>query len=250
MRISANLGFLLRDLELPDAIRRAKELGFAAVECHWPFDTDADAVAAALSQTGLPMLGLNTVRGNLAAGDFGLAAISDRREEARAAIDQALDYAVRIGCRNVHVMAGRAQGREAFSTFVENLSYAAERASRSAIGILIEPLNTRDAPGYFLTDMATATRVVEAVGSPSVKIMFDCYHMQIMGGDLVHTVRDAMPLIGHVQFAAVPDRAEPDHGEVDFSWLLPAIRELGYEGCFGAEYKPISGSFGWLEKLV
>ena len=248
MRFSANLGFLFREFSLPDAIRHAHAQGFDAVECHWPYDVDAKAVAAALSETGMPMLGLNTVRGDVDAGDFGLSAVSGREVEARAAIDQAIGYAAQIGCANVHVMAGKADGTEAFDTFCENLTYAAEKALPHDIKILIEPLNTRDAPGYFLTDVGRALEVIERTGLGSVRIMYDCYHMQIMGGDLLRSVERHLDRIGHVQFAAVPDRAEPDHGEVDFSWLLPQIAALGYQGWFGAEYKPVTGSLEWLER--
>lgn len=249
MRISANLGFLFREHDLPEAIRQAKRHGFAAVECHWPFDTDPQAVSAALAETGLPMLGLNTIRGDTDAGDFGLAAVPGREQEARDAIDQAVDYASAIGCRNVHVMAGRTEGERAFATFVANLGYADERAARAGVDLLVEPLNTRDAPGYFLTDCDMAVRVIEAVGSARIRIMFDCYHMQIMRGDLVNTVRALLPRIGHIQFASVPDRREPDAGEIDYAWLLPALRDLGYTGFFGAEYKPVTGSFDWMTAL-
>lgn len=249
MRISANLGLLLTDLALPDAIRRAKALGFDAVECHWPYDTDPGAVLAALDETGLPMLGLNTMPGDVGAGDVGLSALPARKAEARTAIDQAIGYAERLRCRHVHVMAGRAEGPEARSAFVENLRYAADGAVRSGLSILIEPLNERDVPGYFVRHLDTALDVVAAVDRPAVKIMFDCYHMQIMGGDLINRVRQALPLIGHIQFASVPERAEPDRGEVDYGWLLPAIVDLGYEGYFGAEYKPRSGRFEWLETM-
>lgn len=249
MLISANLGFLFRELSLPEAIRHAHAKGFDAVECHWPYDTDAGAVSAALAETGMPMLGLNTVRGDAEAGDFGLAAIPGRETEARTAIDQAVGYAARIGCANVHVMAGRAEGKAAFDTFCANLAYAAEKAAPYGIGILIEPLNTRDAPGYFLTDVDRALEVIERTGSDSVRIMYDCYHMQIMRGDLLRTVARVLDRIGHIQFAAVPDRAEPDHGEVDFSWLLPEIAALGYRGWLGAEYRPVTGSLAWLDDL-
>lgn len=249
MRISANLGFLFREHDLPEAIRQARRHGFDAVECHWPFDTDAGAVRAALDETGLAMLGLNTIRGDMDAGDFGLAAVPGREQEARRAIDQAIDYAAAINCRNVHVMAGKAGGEDAFATFVANLGYADERAAEAGLDLLVEPLNTRDAPGYFLTDCDMAMRVIEAVGSARIRIMFDCYHMQIMCGDLVNSVRALLPRIGHIQFAAVPDRTEPDAGEIDFAWLLPALRDLGYTGFFGAEYKPVTGSFEWMKAL-
>jgi hydroxypyruvate isomerase len=246
MRISANLGFLFLEHALPDAIRAAHRQGFDAVECHWPYETDPAAVAAALKETGLPMLALNTLRGDIRAGENGLAAVPGRQDEARKYIDAAMDYAAAIACPRVHVMAGVAEGKEAFDCFVGNLRYAAQKATASGMTMLIEPLNTRDAPGYFLPDLRTAHAVIDAVASPAVKIMFDCYHMQITGGDLLERFRESLPEVGHVQFAAVPDRSEPDRGEVAYDRLLPAMVELGYAGYLGAEYRPVSGSFGWL----
>ena len=245
MQISANLGFLFRDLALPDAIRAAKRQGFDAVEMHWPYETDPAVVAAVLAETGMPLLGVDTARGNPDAGDFGLSALPGREAEARAAIDEAVTWSVATGCRNIHVMAGKARGDEALAAFMGNLRYAVERASPHGIGILIEPLNPCDAPGYFLLDLPTALRVVEATDG-AVKVMFDCYHMQIVHGDLLRTVERHLAAIGHVQFAAVPDRAEPDHGEVDYGWLLPAITDAGYTGAFGAEYRPAANSFSWM----
>ncbi|MBZ9983407.1 TIM barrel protein [Mesorhizobium sp. BR-1-1-8] len=248
MQLSANLGFLFRDLALPDAIRSAKRRGFAAVEMHWPYDTDASVVAALLAETGLPLLGINTARGDVGAGDFGLSALPGRETEARAAIDQAVQWAAVTGCRNIHVMAGKAIGDEAFATFTGNLRYASKAAARHNIGILIEPLNPRDAPGYFLSDLSTALRVIDATDG-AVKVMFDCYHMQIIQGDLLNSVRQFSDKIGHIQFAAVPDRSEPDHGEVDYGWLLRAIADAGYDGAFGAEYRPTTDSFAWMKRF-
>ena len=253
VRLSANLGFLFADMDLPAAIHAAHQAGFAAVELHWPYATPAGAVRAAVEATGLPVLGLNTVRGDVAKGEFGLAALPGREADARAAIDEAIAYARAIGCRNVHVMSGRAEGAAAERTFIANLAYAAEEARGHGIGILIEPLNLRDVPGYFLTDLAAAARIVAAVGADNLAIMFDCYHMQIMGGDLLNRLRAHMPLIGHVQFAAVPDRQEPDHGELDFAWLLPAIADAGYDGFFGAEYRPRGATgdgLGWMGRFI
>jgi 2-dehydrotetronate isomerase len=250
MDISANLGFLFTELALPDAIRKAKSLGFSAVECHFPFGSDAESVRAALEETGLPMLSLNTSPGNAGDGDFGLAAIPGRKREARIAIDEAIAYAGKIGCRYVHVMAGRANGTRARETFADNLKYAADRVGHDGMGILIEPLNSRDVPGYFLANLDQATDTIAELDLPPVRIMFDCYHMQIIGGNLIDGIEKALPLIGHVQFASVPDRAEPDHGEVDYFTLLPAIKRLGYDGHFGAEYRPGSGSFEWLRLLT
>lgn len=243
-RFSANLGFLWTELPLPDAIRRAKAAGFDAVEAHWPYETPVDDVKAALAETGLPLLGINTVRG--AAGENGLSALKGREEDARAAIDQALDYAHAAGAAAVHVMAGRFGDDE---TFIGNLRYAAEKARDLGDTILIEPLNTRDTPDYFLCGIEQAADIIERAGAANIRIMFDCYHVQVMQGDLLRRFEAHLPLIGHVQFAAAPARDEPDRGEVAYERLLPAMEAVGWKGFFGAEYRP-SGttdeSLGWM----
>lgn len=249
MRFSANLGFLWADRPLPDAIRAARAAGFDAVESHWPFDVPADAVKAALDETGLAMLGLNTRRGDVAAGDNGLAAIPERMDEARAAIDEAIAYAVTVGAGNVHVMSGFAEGPDARATFVSNLRYACERARPHRITILIEPLNRYDAPGYFLTTTDQATEVIAEVAAPNLKLMFDCYHVQVMEGDVSRRIERLMPQIGHIQFASVPDRGAPDHGELDYAHIFRRVRELGWHAPLGAEYKPggdTDATLGWL----
>ncbi|MCI5076318.1 TIM barrel protein [Oricola sp.] len=247
MKLSANLGFLWKDLPLPDAIRAAHWAGFDAVECHFPYDVPVDAVNAALAETGLPMLGLNTRKG--AADEFGLAAMPGREEEARAAIAEAIDYARAIGCRNVHVMAGKS-GAEGDAVFRANLDYACELAGD--ITILIEPINARDVPGYHLATLEQAADLVISLGHPNLKIMADCYHVQIMGGDLVRRIERHLPLIGHIQFAAVPSRGEPGSGELNYRWVLRALGTLGYDGWFGAEYRPAGpteNELGWMDAL-
>lgn len=249
---SANLGFLWQELSLPDAIRAAKAARFDAVECHWPYNYDADSVAAALRETGLTMLGLNTSRGNVEAGDNGLAAIPGREEEAQAAIRQAVDYAVAIGALNIHVMAGKAEGEAAHRTFVANLAYACECAAAHGITILIEPLNHRDAPGYFLKSSGQAVAIIQEVVASNLKLMFDCYHLQIMEGDISKRLEALQPHIGHVQIAAVPDRAEPDHGELDYRHIVRLLDALGYEKPLGAEYRPkttTDAGLSWLSGL-
>lgn len=245
-RFSANLGFLWTDVPLPDAIRRAKAAGFEAVECHFPYDVDIVAVNAALDETGLPMLGLNTIRGDIAGGDFGLSALKGREADARAAITQAIDYAHAIGCRNVHVMAGKGGAER---TFLSNLAFAAYEARDLNIGILIEPINHHDAEDYFLWNIEQAADYVEVIGAPNLKIMFDCYHVQIMQGDLVRRLEAHLPQVGHIQIAAAPSRAEPDEGEISYERLIPAIDAMGYDGFIGAEYKPRTTTdegLGWM----
>ena len=250
LRFSANLGFLWQELSLPDAIRAAKAAGFDAVECHFPYDTPAESVRQALTETGLPMLGLNTTRGRVETGDNGLAAVPGREDEARRAIDQAIDYAAAIGAQNIHVMAGKSKGEEAHDTFIANLRHACERAGKVGATILIEPLNHRDAPGYFLQTTDQALDIISAVGAQNIKLMFDCYHVQIMQGDLTHRLQAHLDAIGHIQIAAVPDRHEPDHGEIDYGYVLRFLEKLGYDRPIGAEYRPATtteGGLSWLQ---
>jgi hydroxypyruvate isomerase len=248
MRFSANLGFLWADRPLPEAIRAAHAAGFAAVECHWPYAAPPEPVAAVLAETGLPMLGLNTLRGE--PGENGLAALPGREAEARAEIDRAIGYARAIGCGAVHVMAGFAEGPAAEAAFLANLDHACLAAPE--LVILIEPLNRYDAPGYFLTGSDQAAQLIERAGHANLRLMFDCYHLQIMEGDLTRRLRRHLPIVGHVQVASVPDRGPPDHGEVDYRHICGVLRELGWERPVGAEYKPggaTEDTLGWLADL-
>ncbi len=252
MRFSANLGFLWNDISLPDAIHAAKEAGFDAVEMHWPYETPALNVRAALEETGLPLLGLNTRRGNVAAGDNGLSAIPGREDDARAAIVEALAYADIVGARAIHVMAGFAQGDDAHRCFVDMLSFACENAAKIGKTILIEPLNRHDAPGYFLSNTEQARGVIESVGADNLKLMFDCYHVGRTEGDVTTRLADLLEIIGHIQFASVPDRGAPDHGEIDYSFVFKATRDLGWQTPLGAEYKVLGSTdatLGWKSNL-
>ncbi len=251
MRYSANLGFLWSELALPDAIHKAAAAGFAAVECHWPYTTPAHRVAKALAETGIPMLSLNTWRGD-AAGDYGLTAIPGREKEARAAIDQAMEYAQAIHTNNIHVMAGNASGDPACKTYIENLRYATRKADKLDITILIEPLNHYDAPGYFLSNTEQAKRILDEVAAPNLKLMFDCYHLQIMQGDISRSLLELMPIIGHIQIASVPDRSEPDGGELNYRHIINLLKDIGYSHPIGAEYNPrtsVEAGLGWINLL-
>ncbi|MBX2826445.1 MAG: TIM barrel protein [Gammaproteobacteria bacterium] len=252
VRLSANLGFLWQELSLPEAIRQAARAGFDAVECHWPFSVDPDDINAAVSDAGIPLIGLNTLRGDAAAGDNGLCALPQRVGEARDSIDQAVTYAQATGVSAIHVMAGIASGASARQTFMENLEYAAGQAGSSGITILIEPLNHHDAPGYFLQTSAQAAQLIEELNLPNVKLMFDCYHLQIMEGDLTRRLHALAPITGHIQFAGVPARSEPDVGELNYAHLFQEIEKSGYTGFVGAEYKPTASTdegLGWMTTL-
>ncbi|GGX48788.1 hydroxypyruvate isomerase [Tateyamaria omphalii] len=245
MRFSANLGFLWNDRPLPDAIHAAKAAGFDAVECHWPYDIPAQDVRTALDATGLPMLGLNTSRGDVAGGENGLAALPGRTDDARAAIDQAIAYADIVDAGAIHVMCGFASGAEAHTTFIENLRYAYAATPRT---ILIEPLNRHDAPGYFLQSTDQARAIIAQVDAPNLKLMFDCYHVGRTEGDILTRITDLGDLIGHIQFASVPDRGAPDHGELDYATIFAALQD--WPRPLGAEYKPVGDTdttLAWMQ---
>lgn len=249
MKFSAHLGYLWNDLPLPDAIRKAKSAGFDAVDCHFPYDEDPQLVRAALVQVGLPMLGINT-RIDKKNGDFGLAAVPGRETDARVIIDEAVTYAAAINTPTVHVMAGNVKGPAAFDCFEKNLRYAVAEAAKHDITILIEPLNPRSNPDYFLQDMPTAVQLIEKIAAPNLKLLFDFFHAQIIRGDLLKQVEAFLPLIGHMHIAGVPNRNEPDASEVNFGWLLPEVYKLGYDGYISAEYAPagetVEEGLGWL----
>lgn len=248
MKFSANLGFLWADRPLPEAIRAAKSAGFDAVECHWPYAVPPEDVKTALDETGLQMLGLNTQRGDVAGGENGLSALPGREADARAAIDEALAYARTTGTGAVHVMAGFSGGPRAHATFCNNLAYACAQAGPHGITILIEPLNHHDAPGYFLSTSEQAAAIIHELGLPNLKLMFDCYHLQIMEGDLTRRLSRLLPLIGHIQIASVPDRGTPDHGELDYAHILAHIVSLDWQPPIGAEYKATAGAtLDWLK---
>ncbi|MEL7515794.1 MAG: TIM barrel protein [Pseudomonadota bacterium] len=247
MQFSANLGFLWTDRPLPEAIHAAQAAGFAAVECHWPYETPAQEVRAALAASGLPMLGLNTIRGK--PGENGLGALPGREVEARAAIDQAIQYAETVGAGAVHVMAGFSDGAGAQAAFEANLSYAAAQTDRT---ILIEPLNRHDAPGYFLKTTDQARAIIERVSAQNLKLMFDCYHVGRTEGDVITRLTELLPLIGHIQFASVPDRGPPDRGELNYAAIFSHIASLGWTAPLGAEFKPRSPGdiLHWAEPLA
>jgi hydroxypyruvate isomerase len=255
-RFSANLGFLFADRPDLERIGAAAAAGFEAVEMHWPYQVPAAEMRAALARHQVTMLGLNTPVGNAAAGDFGLAALPGRESEFAQAFEQALSYGSAIGATAVHCMAGVAAADDAAAaerTFVANLREAADKAAQASMTILIEPINHRDKPNYFLHHIEQAAAIIGQVGRSNVRIMFDCYHTQIMQGDLTRRLEAYLDVIGHVQIAAVPSRAEPDEGEIDYRDICRTLDRLGYDGWVGAEYKPrgrTEDGLGWLKALA
>lgn len=255
LRFSANLGFLWPELDLIGRMEAAATAGFGAVELHWPYDVPPGDVRAACKRHDLTLLGLNTGVGNASSGEFGLGAISGRETDFQVLIDQAIAYCRESGAQSIHVMAGvlrPEEQMEARSTFLRNLELAATKAAAYELTLLLEPINPRDKPGYFYSRIGEAAELIDELGASNVKLMFDIYHVGVTEGDVLKRLERFMPMIGHIQIAAVPSRAEPDEGEIAYDRILKTVDALDYEGWVGCEYKPradTSAGLGWIDEL-
>lgn len=252
-RFAANLGYLFTDRALLERVGAAAACGFKAIELQFPYDVPASNMKAAIARNKLAMLGINTPPGDRA-GEFGIAAVPGREKDFQVLFGRALDYITAIGGSAVHCLAGKVevdQRPAAERVFIDNLRMAADLAGAKGINILIEPINARDRPNYYLNRVEHAADIVAKLGKPNVKIQFDFYHVQIVGGDLLHRFEQHLPLIGHLQCAAVPSRHEPDEGEVNYPGVFAAVDRLGYQGWIGAEYRPrgkTEEGLGWGRK--
>jgi 2-dehydrotetronate isomerase len=250
--LSANIAFLFSEQPFLDRIDAAARAGFAAVECQFPYEHAPKDIRAALDGAGIPMLSLNTAPGDRD-GDFGLACDPARRAEFQASVHRSLDYAAALDVPMVHVLAGMVAPAteaeaEAEESYLLNMDWAAGEAAKAGRSILTEPLNTRDRPGYFMRRSDQAAHLIRQIGRPNFKLMFDVYHIQIMEGDITRRLERHFDIIGHVQIAAVPSRAEPDEGEINLAHVCAVLQRLGYKGHIGCEYKPRAGTeegLGW-----
>jgi len=241
LRLAANISMMFQEVDLFDRFAQAAEVGFGAVEIHAPYDEAKEDVAAAAKRHGLEVVLLNVMPP--------VAAIPGREAEFREALARALAYAQAAGCRQLHCVAGQTDHPDAEATFVANLQWASEQAGPAGVRLLLEPLNTRDNPGYFLTGTAQAHRIIETVGTGGVFLQYDVYHMQIMEGFLAETIKANLDLIRHFQIGGVPGRHEPDENqEINYRYLLDLIEGFGFEGWVGCEYHPRAGTvegLGW-----
>jgi hydroxypyruvate isomerase len=247
-RFAANLSLLYPELDFLARFAAAARDGFQAVEYLFPYAWPAAELAARLQAHGLQQVLFNAPPGDWEAGERGLACLPGREAEFRTGFEQALDYAGALACPRIHVMAGLAPlGADPAvlqATYLNNLRWAAAQAAPQGVTVLIEPINLRDMPGYFLSRQAQAHAVVAEVGAPNLQVQMDLYHCQIMEGDVAMKLRQYLPggRIGHLQIAGVPERHEPDTGELNYPYLFALLDELGYDGWVGCEYRPQRGA--------
>jgi hydroxypyruvate isomerase len=242
LRFCANLSMMFQELPFPQRFAAAARAGFAGVEYLFPYDHPAAEIKRWLEDAGLTQVLFNAPPGDWSAGERGLACLPGREEEFRDGVRRALDYAHTLGCHQVHVMAGLAPAGFSpvtlTSLYAANLAWAAERAAEAGVRLLIEPINHRDMPGYFLNTTDQAVAVIEAIGRGQIFLQFDVYHCQITEGDITRRFERLLPFIGHVQIADVPARNEPGTGEIGWDYVFRRIEASGYEGWIGLEYRP------------
>ncbi len=255
-KFAANLSMMFQ--EIPNFLDRfdaAAKAGFKGVEFLFPYDHKPEEIAERLEKNRLFLALFNTVPGNWAGGERGLAALPGREAEFRAGVETAIRYAKAAKCPLVHTMAGlwpdgqdKAPGER---VYIENLRWAADRLAPEGLTAIIEPINTRDIPGYFLNYTGQACRIIDAVGRPNLRLQFDLYHVQIMEGDLAPKIRALAGRYPHVQIAGTPGRHEPDVGEIHYPYLFDLFDEIGYQGWIGCEYRPKGetlAGLGWARK--
>jgi 2-dehydrotetronate isomerase len=254
-KFAANLSFFFQELAFLDRFDAAAKAGFRAVEFLFPYEWPKDEIAARLKVHGLTLALFNARPGDFAKGERGIAAIPGREAEFEVNMREALAYADALGAKRLHVMPGLRHHGTDRATYIKNLALAARMAAHHGITILIEPINHRDIPGFFLSKTADARAVVHEVrglGHANIAIQFDLYHRQIEEGDTTTALREYFPLVGHMQIANPPDRAEPDDGEMNYAFLFKEIDRLGFDGYVGCEYKPRASTLaglGWAERL-
>lgn len=252
-RFAANLSFLFTERPFLERFAAAREAGFAAVEFHFPYAHDPAALAEVVLTSGLEVVLFNLPAGDWAAGERGIACHPRRIAEFQDGVGQAIDYARAVGCPRLNCLAGIAPSdiapHKVRETLIENLRFAAAVTGRAGMQLVLEPLNARDTPGFFVATTRDALALIEAVGSDNLRLQYDIYHAQVMEGDLARTLQEHLPRIAHIQLADNPGRHEPGTGEINFPFLLAHLDRIGYAGWVGCEYKP-SGcsedSFGWM----
>lgn len=256
-RLAANLSMMFTEVDFLDRFEAAAKAGFKGVEYLFPYDFAAADIKSRLDQFGLTQVLHNLPAGDWGAGERGIACHPDRVDEFKAGVDKAIEYATALGCKQVNCLAGIAPaGVDAATlraTFVENLKFAADKLKAAGITLLIEQINTRDIPGFYLNGTEQALSIIAETGSDNIKDQYDIYHMQIMEGDLAPTMEKHLSSIQHIQLADNPGRNEPGTGEINYPFLFSYLDKIGYEGWIGCEYKPATTTtegLGWADAYL
>ncbi|MBV7499306.1 2-oxo-tetronate isomerase [Achromobacter sp. ACM05] len=256
-RLAANLSMMYTEHPFLERFAAAAHDGFTGVEFLFPYDFTAAEIRSRLDAHGLTQALFNAPPGDWAAGERGIASLPGREDEFKRGLDQALEYAAVLGNRHLHVMAGLIRPGQDHAAhrdvYVRNLALAARTAATAGVTVVIEPINTRDIPGFFLNRQDDAQAIRHDVGADNLKVQFDIYHCQIVEGDIAMKLERDMPGIGHIQIAGVPDRHEPDLGELNYPYLFQRIDALGYQGWIGCEYRPRAGTsegLGWAQPYL
>lgn len=255
-KFAANLSMMFNEVPFPERFAAAAKAGFKGVEFLFPYDYTPAEVAGWLKENKLENALFNLPPGDFAGGERGIASLPGREQEFRDGVAKAIDYALALGTPKVHCMAGlfpagadRAKHR---AVYVENVRYAAQEMAKHGRMLVIEPINPRDIPGYFINTQAEGHAICKEIGLPNLKVQMDFYHCQIVEGDLTMTFKNNFVGIGHVQIASVPTRNEPDQGEINYRHIFKLLDEMGYDGWVGCEYRPrgrTEEGLGWLEAL-
>lgn len=251
-RFAANVSFLFTELPFLDRFEAAAKAGFKAVEYLNPFEAPKAEIAARLKAHGLTQALFNMAHGDWTKGERGMSAIPGRETEFETAVADALDYATTLGCKRLFAMAGLKHHGATRAAYVANLKTATKMCAPHGIDVIIEPINTRDIPGYFLNLTEDARSIIHEVGAPNIGLQFDIYHRQVMQGDVIMAIREFGHLARHYQIANPPDRGEPDEGEINYSTVFAEIDRSGFSGWIGCEYKPRVSTLvglGWAERL-
>ena len=256
-KFAANLTMLFTELPFMDRFEAAAKAGFEAVEYLFPYAFDKKELAAALRANGLEQVLHNLPAGNWDGGERGIACHPDRVSEFKEGVGRAIDYATALGCPRLNCLAGKlpvgAALQDAHPTLVDNLRFAARELEGAGIRLVIEPINSFDIPGFFLTRTDQALALLDEVGSSNLKVQYDIYHAQRMEGELGNTLSRHIARIGHIQLADNPGRGEPGTGEINYAWLFKHIDAIGYTGWIGCEYKPRASTaegLGWRQALT
>jgi hydroxypyruvate isomerase len=248
-KFAANLSMMFNEWDFLDRFDAAAEAGFEAVEYLFPYEFAAEAIAERLRRNRLTQALFNMPPGDWAAGERGLAALPGRFVDVKDGVAKALEYAAATGAKRLHLMAGNAASgaEDARAAYRQSVEYAARALAEGDVALLLEPINSRNMPGYFLNDFGHAAALIRQLALPNVKLQFDIYHRQIMHGDVVKALEAMLPIIGHVQVASVPDRHEPGTGELNDAFVFAALDRLGYDGFVGCEYIPAGKTLDGLQ---